>query len=98
MPNWQSNWPGPPRQNVDPSAVRAFRSVTGTGFSRWRRLSRLTLARELLLRGLPPTAVARHVGYAHLSGFSRAFRAEYGVSPRRFTERVQYNPAAPDYR
>ncbi|GAB3262735.1 helix-turn-helix domain-containing protein [Kineosporia babensis] len=75
--------------------AQAFRAATGLDFANWRRQARLTLARELLLRGLPPSAVSRQVGYAHLSGFSRAFSAAYGISPRRFAAQIPPVPAHP---
>lgn len=70
-----------------PSAVhRAFRDATGMTFPRWRYAARMRIARDLLTGGAKPSAVARRVGYAHLSTFSAAFTRFHGISPRDYQE------------
>jgi AraC-like DNA-binding protein len=41
----------------------------------------MSIARDLLDEGQPLTAVARRLGYAHLSGFSRVFATAFGQPP-----------------
>lgn len=64
---------------------QAVHSATGLPYRTWRMVSRMTFAREALLRGVPTATVARQTGYAQPSSFSRAFSATFGLSPRRFT-------------
>lgn len=55
------------------------------------RRRRLERARRLLstdANGLPVTQVAQYCGFTSPSSFSRAFRAEFGVSPREYRESV----------
>ncbi|MEU1044055.1 helix-turn-helix domain-containing protein [Streptomyces sp. NPDC005897] len=77
------------RQNVDVSAEihRAFREETGMTVGRWRYAARMRIARDLLAGGAPPSAVARRIGYAHLSTFSVAFSRFHGLSPRDYWQR-----------
>lgn len=42
---------------------------------------RQTLARELLVRGLPVAVIARQLGFTEVSSFSQAFRRWEGTSP-----------------
>ncbi|AEK36114.1 helix-turn-helix domain-containing protein [Corynebacterium variabile] len=63
---------------------RWFRDETGRAFARWRTVARMQRATELMDRGLAPSMVARRVGYAHLSAFSRDFREHVGMSPREY--------------
>ncbi|WP_336792431.1 helix-turn-helix domain-containing protein [Gordonia malaquae] len=73
------------RLSLPPKDVNAtVRAATGLDFVVWRREARMTYAREVLIRGVPPATAAREAGYAHLSAFSRAFSKTYGMSPRRF--------------
>lgn len=59
-----------------------FRKVTGTSPYKYLQLKRLLIAREMLLSGKPSGEVARMCGFSDYTGFYRAFRAQYGVSPR----------------
>ena len=63
-------------------ARRSVKDQTGLDARTWLRIKRMTHARELLLCGLPIAVVARTVGYAHQSSFSRAFAAVHGQSPQ----------------
>ncbi|WP_435745802.1 helix-turn-helix domain-containing protein [Microbacterium sp. PMB16] len=73
---------------------RAFREETGLTFARWRYAARMRIARDLLVGGAKPSAVARRVGYAHLATFSAAFSRFHGVSPREYQEREAENISA----
>ncbi len=84
---------------VDPGSLRrAFRSETGISFPQWRMITRMTQAREQLTLGIPPTAVARNLGYAHLPAFTRAFRTVHGHSPQQFLATERARRAAVDWR
>lgn len=70
------------RLGVDPARLRReFIATTGEPFERWRLQLRMSIARDLLDEGKPLTAVARRLGYAHLSGFSRVFATAFGQPP-----------------
>ena len=64
--------------------VRTFSEVYGRPPLSYHRRLRLEDAASLLRLGaLSPTQVAEKLGYANLSGFTRAFRSEFGVPPSR---------------
>lgn len=62
----------------------AIRARTGTNLNGWRAMARMSIARELLGAGFQPYAVARKLGYASISTFSRSFTAAHGLPPRAF--------------
>ena len=65
--------------------LRTFREVTGVTPHQFVRRLRLREAAARLAAGAPRIAdVALDAGFGDLSNFNHAFRAEYGVSPRRF--------------
>lgn len=72
--------------DVPAEVHRAFREQTGMTFSRWRYAARMRIARDLLVGGAKPSAIARRVGYG-LPTFSAAFSRFHGVSPREYQER-----------
>ncbi|HEX7096847.1 MAG TPA: helix-turn-helix domain-containing protein [Acidimicrobiales bacterium] len=73
--------------DVSSEVDHAFREETGMSFTRWRYAARMRIARDLLAGGAKVTAVARRVGYRHVSTFSAAFSRFHGVSPREHQER-----------
>jgi AraC-like DNA-binding protein len=79
--------PGRSRFDVSADTHRAFREQTGMTFARWRYAARMRIARDLLAGGAKTSAVARRVGYAHLSTFSAAFTRFHGLSPSAFQGR-----------
>ncbi len=73
---------------VDAGALgREFAEMMGESFPRWRSRARMTRARALMWDGHAPSSVARRVGYAHLSAFSKAFSATHGIPPREWLRR-----------
>ncbi|MBF5044951.1 AraC family transcriptional regulator [Aggregicoccus sp. 17bor-14] len=65
--------------------LRTFRRVTGVTPHQWLLRARLReAARRLATTRAPVTEVALEVGFQELSHFTRAFRAELGVTPGRF--------------
>jgi AraC-like DNA-binding protein len=69
-----------------PELDRIFGHLAGTTVSGYLRRVRLSAAHEELLRGGPAPdlrSLALRWGFATLDSFSRAYRREYGVPPRR---------------
>jgi len=65
--------------------LRTFKAVTGTTPHQWLLRARLRdAARRLAGTAEPITAIALDTGFDDLSNFIRTFRAEFGVSPRRY--------------
>lgn len=61
----------------------------GIGLSDWIRSHRLEAARHALVHAPTTTTiatVARRHGFSDMSAFSRAFRAEFGMTPRQWRE------------
>ena len=61
----------------------------GISLADWIRTHRLEACRQDLAQACPATiiaAVARRHGFCDMSSFSRAFRAEYGLSPREWRD------------
>jgi len=67
----------------------AFSREVGISVYRYITIRRLMLARQLLSRGIPAGEVCYHSGFRDYAGFYRAFKAEYGTSPRAFADSVQ---------
>ena len=59
-----------------------FSREVGIGVYRYILLNRLSMARQLLAEGIAPGDVCVHCGFKDYTAFFRAFKAEYGVSPR----------------
>jgi AraC-like DNA-binding protein len=62
----------------------AFSREVGVSVYRYIMLRRLLLARQLLIAGEPAGQVCRSCGFSDYTSFYRAFRSEYGISPRDF--------------
>ena len=62
----------------------AFSREMGVSLYRYILLRRLLLARQLLLAGEPAGQVCRSCGFSDYTSFYRAFKSEYGISPRQF--------------
>jgi AraC-like DNA-binding protein len=57
-------------------------TAEGTSFTRLREEARYAIARQLLNgTSMPANQIAEHLGYAHPSAFTRAFRQWSGVAP-----------------
>ena len=70
---------------VSPSTVsQLFRQKMGVSFYRCVTQRRLIAAKELILSGKALEDISRQVGFADYSSFYRAFRQEYGISPRQY--------------
>lgn len=70
---------------ISPSTIsQLFRQKMGVSFYRCVTQRRLIAAKELILSGTALEDVSRQVGFSDYSAFYRAFRQEYGISPRQF--------------
>ena len=70
--------------------LRTFKAVTGVTPHQWLLRTRLReAARRLATSRAPVTEIALDVGFDDLSNFIRTFRAEFGVSPRRYRGRPE---------
>lgn len=61
-----------------------FRRSVGTSPYHYILLKRLLIARQLLRDGVGPGVVCQSCGFGDYANFYRAFRAEYGMSPREY--------------
>lgn len=66
--------------------LREFKKHTGTTIHRYIVQKKLIEAKELILREIPITEVYRQCGFGDYSNFFRAFKNEYGVTPKQFYE------------
>lgn len=62
----------------------AFSREVGVSVYRYVMLRRLMMARQLLQAGESAGQVCRSCGFSEYTSFYRAFKSEYGVSPRAF--------------
>ena len=63
---------------------RQFRKETGVSIYQMLLQKRMIRARDLVREGVAFTAVAQRCGFSEYSGFYKAFRNEYGLSPREY--------------
>lgn len=63
----------------------AFSREVGVSVYRYIMLRRLLMARQLLTGGETAGQVCRSCGFSDYTSFYRAFKSEYGISPREFT-------------
>ncbi len=64
-----------------------FRHEVGVSLYRYITLKRLLAAKEMLLSGVSAGETAYACGFGDYAGFWRAFKAEYGLSPKEFASR-----------
>ena len=62
----------------------AFSAEVGISVYRYILLRRLLMARQLLTAGETAGQVCRSCGFSDYTSFYRAFKSEYGISPREF--------------
>lgn len=72
-----------------------FNRLVGTSVYRYIQKKRLMIARQLLAQGQRPNEVYSACGFGDYAGFYRAFRNEYGISPREFARSISED--APDF-
>lgn len=64
--------------------LREFKKHTGTTIHKYIIQKKLIRAKELILNGLSITDVYKQCGFGDYSNFFRAFKNEYGVTPKQF--------------
>jgi AraC-like DNA-binding protein len=65
---------------------RKFKKHTGTTIHRYIVQKKLIQAKELILKEIPVIDVYKQCGFGDYSNFFRAFKNEYGVTPKQFYE------------
>ena len=65
---------------------REFKRLVGTSVYRYIIQKRLIMAKQKMLAGMSPTDVYCNCGFGDYANFYRAFRGEYGISPKEFCE------------
>jgi AraC-like DNA-binding protein/mannose-6-phosphate isomerase-like protein (cupin superfamily) len=73
------------------SVSHLFKEKMGVSFYRYVTQRRLIAAKPLIEKSLPLEDVCRLVGFSDYSGFYRAFKQEYGISPRQYRNRQAAN-------
>lgn len=73
---------------------QTFHLRLGVSVHRYLTQRRLISAKSLILEGIPLEEVGTRMGFSDYSSFYRAFRQEYGISPRQFRKR-QKDPGNP---
>lgn len=66
-----------------------FNRLVGTSVYRYIQKKRLLIARQLLAQGKRPNQVFDACGFTDYAGFYRAFRNEYGISPREYIRAIE---------
>lgn len=65
---------------------QTFRTKLGISFYRYVTQRRLIESKERIATSEPLESVAENVGFADYSSFYRAFKQEYGISPRQYRQ------------
>jgi AraC-like DNA-binding protein len=68
---------------------REFKKHTGTTLHRYILQKKLIAAKELILKDIPITHVYEQCGFGDYSNFFRAFKNEYGMTPKQFYEAMK---------
>ncbi len=66
-----------------------FNRQVGTSVYRYIQKKRLLIARQLLAQGSKPNEVYLGCGFGDYAGFYRAFKGEYGISPREYAQSMR---------
>lgn len=69
--------------------IQTFRKKMGVSFYRCVTQRRLIVAKSLIAQGQAMEAVAEQVGFSDYSTFYRAFRQEFGISPRQYRKMLE---------
>lgn len=64
--------------------TQLFRKKLDVSFYAYLTKRRLTVAKGLIARGIPLEQVGKQVGFKEHSAFYRAFKQEFGISPREY--------------
>ena len=66
-----------------------FDAQMGTTVHRYILQKRLLIAKQLLAGGVAPSEACGYCGFGDYANFYRAFRSEYGATPRQYAQSVQ---------
>lgn len=66
--------------------LREFKKHSGTTIHKYIVQKKLIQAKEFILKGIPINSVYKQCGFGDYSNFFRAFKNEYGVTPKHFYE------------
>ena len=64
--------------------LREFKKHSGTTIHKFIIQKKLILSKELILKGYPIISVYKQCGFGDYSNFFRAFKNEYGMTPKQF--------------
>ena len=73
---------------------REFGRIVGIPVHRYIIQKRLVVAKQLLSEGRSSSAVYQHCGFGDYSNFYRAFRNEYGISPKDYVATLRHDTAS----
>lgn len=68
-----------------------FNRVVGTSIYRYIIQKRLLIAKQMLYEDMSPTDVYQKCGFGDYANFYRAFKSEYGISPKEFVSEIKKN-------
>ncbi|MDD4311052.1 MAG: AraC family transcriptional regulator [Eubacteriales bacterium] len=74
---------------------RKFRQETGASIYQMLQKKRMIRARNQMQKGLSLTQIALNCGFSEYSGFYKAFRSEYGMSPHDYLVRLKETESSP---
>ena len=77
------------------TVTQTFRNKLGVSFYRCVTQRRLIAAKTLIIEGAPLESVGQKVGYSDYSSFYRAFKQEFGISPRQFRKKQEHGEHNP---
>ncbi len=66
--------------------LRKFDAQVGTTVHRYILQKRLLIAKQLLAGGVSPSEACQYCGFGDYANFYRAFKGEYGQTPRQYTQ------------
>ena len=72
---------------------REFGRIAGIPVHRYITQKRLVVAKQMLSEGRPSSVICQHCGFGDYSNFYRAFRGEYGISPKAYVATLREAPA-----
>ncbi len=72
---------------------REFLRITGTSVHRYIIQKRLVMAKQYLSEGRPSSEICQRCGFGDYSNFYRAFKNEYGISPKEFVAHLKQDMA-----
>lgn len=75
--------------------TQTFRNKMGVSFYRCVTQRRLIAAKALIEGGMMLESVGEHVGFTDYSAFYRAFKQEYGISPRQYRKLQETSDRVP---